>query len=393
MPAVAAAQISSFGSSVATRGGVTPAIDLPSAAYVGGGVDFGLSGPPSATGLLAFGASRSSWLGVPLPADLAALTGGQFAGIINVAIHVPLPLTFDVSGSAAFSIPPGPLVPGTFYAQLFSQEPATGALFGASSLGWGIDAQTAPVIRSLSTTTVGTGSPLTANGSSFPAAASDICVLLTNGRGVAGALVPQRSTGTSVVATVGSVAQPGAQAFVTVATGRGGYLDPRLAPSGVSFGPNDVHTWVSDGTPAVTFPAPVSISSRPRPGGRRVCTELYWTHDGTTGDLEMRIPTGLVCPPGTQIFLQFDAATCSGSFAFDYYHSITADATLSAFQCANRICQVVEQAFFERNPPENVSCNISIDPTTFEPLLLLSPPLGEMWDPATLYGYLALDCP
>lgn len=384
--ASSAAQVTSFGASCPTTTGVTPALDLPSSMYAGATVGLHMSGPPGALGFLIAGPSDSTWLGIPLPLDLALVTGGAFAGKLLVSPIVTVTPALDASGEAEAFFVVGS-AGQTLFLQLLVSDPASGMLIGASSLGWKAITQSSPTITGASPATAAVDTLVDVSGMDFPTDPTDICVQAKNAMGETSALLlPVSSDGSTLTAVVTAIAPGETEAFVTVMTGKSKFADPSIAPPGITFGPKDVRIWTSDGTPGTQATTPITLTPPlPPPANTSGCEEYTGCLEGS--NIEITIPFTETCPVGAMFRLQVDACAvntvfCGGAgntASFDYAATYTNTAVLSPAECAIAACVVFQTAFLTEECAF-VPCNVSVDGDG-NATIVISPPLTDAWKP------------
>ncbi|MEM7311381.1 MAG: hypothetical protein AAF682_32250 [Planctomycetota bacterium] len=374
-----------FGSPSPASDGFVPVMDPPSAVYVDGLVTVDLTGPPNTVGWMLLGTSNTSWAGLPLPLDLTLFGPALFDGTLLVAADVPVPVQFDQDGQAEgefFGCPVGVIL----FGQLATADPAAGQVVGAMSHGWSFSPQPGVAITGLSTTSVGAGSALDVLATDLPAEAKDLCVLGRDSTGAISAFMTAEDVSAQVLnADVAAITTGASEAFVTVMTGQGRYLDEGFAPPGIDYGPEDVRIWTSNGTPAEQFPVPLTL----QPSPADTCTDFYDGGVGPSGAIEITVPSTTVCPPNTRFELQIDADTVmtmfDGGTCFEYVGEQSNSARLTTADCAIAACTVFQQAFLDQHSVL-VFCNTSTD-AFGNVTIKISPPLGDSWGSFTFASF------
>jgi len=228
---------------------------------------------------------------------------------------------------------------------------------------------------------VGAGDEIRIQGAGFGRDTANLCSLVFDSAGrVVGMSRALATDGRELVTSVGAV-EPGATSGrIGIARGEGSTVPPTGLPADTIV--LDSWVWRANGGPELMMGSEITLDS---PSARAGCTTLYGTVQ-PSGNLEVTIPTGSTCPPGSTLRFQMDVSSSLGTLRFDTAISLQNTVAWDAATCASRVCAAFQLALFQRYGIFT-SCSTQID-AMGNVKLVLSPPPGEQF----LYGsvYLTL---
>lgn len=306
----------------------------------GGALSLGVSSAPDTAGLFFHGANAVQ---IPFGAGLRCV-GGSIQRT---------PVTVASGGVSSWTLPTDAFAPGsTRRFQYWFRDPSGGA--GGSNFsdavavtftGGGCDHMGVNVVTPTSATA---GSILQASGAGLGLEPEDLCVMLVNGNERAlSRATAANSTSMALRVEVIPAAMTSGQVMVMRGDGDSGV--PTGLPSDVSL-PVPAWTWSGDELNASALSSTSVALSPTFPLGP---CQYYWGTVGSDGALRVTLPGGSTCPPGATITMQLDASyrTGAGQFdkvSFDYAATYQSSVTLNPCECAQRICAVYQQAFFQQ---------------------------------------------
>lgn len=263
------------------------------------------------------------------------------------------PATIATGGAASWTLATDAFAPGsTRRFQYWFRDPSGGP--GGSNFsdavavtfsGGGCDHMGLNVVTP---TSAAAGSILQASGAGLGNDPDDLCVMLVNGNQRALSRATAANS-TSMALQVNVIPAAMTSGQVMVMRGAGDSSVPTGLPSDVTL-PVPAWTWRGEELNAAASSSTSVALSPTFPLGP---CQYYWGTVGSDGALRITLPGGSTCPPGATITMQLDAGyeTGAGLFdqvSFDYAASYQSSITLDPCQCAQRICAVYQQAFFQQ---------------------------------------------
>ncbi len=306
----------------------------------GGAISLGASSVPSTAGLFFHGPNA-----VQIP------FGNGFRCVGGTIQRTPV--TVASGGAAAWTLATDAFAPGsTRRFQYWFRDPSGGP--GGSNFsdavavtfsGGGCDHMGLNVVTP---TSAAAGSTLNVTGAGLGSDPEDLCVMLVNGNQRALTRATAANS-TSMALRVDVIPSAMTSGQVMVMRGDGDSSVPTGLPSDVSL-PVPAWTWSGEELNASALSS-ASVALAPTfPIGP---CQYYWGTVGTDGALRITLPGGSTCPLGATITMQLDASyrTGAGQFdkvSFDYAATYQSSITLNPCECAQRICAVYQQAFFQQ---------------------------------------------
>ncbi len=235
-----------------------------------------------------------------------------------------------------------------------------------------------PEVDSFGPSTGGLGTVVTITGDGFVEDPIDYCLQVRDPfNNTVGFMRATAATGTTLTGEILAAPSVVASGFLLITPGEGSEFVPSSIPPDVNV-VGDV--WLWEGDMADTVVAPELFSFDPG-GGDDDSSGPCQYHYGflnTAGNLQIVFPFGgNPCPVNTQFTLQMDIGSSLGTVSLDYNACIENTVPLSAVDCASKVCQLFQQAYFDVSG-QFVPCSVSV--VGSEVQIIVSPPFGETWN-------------
>jgi len=216
------------------------------------------------------------------------------------------------------------------------------------------------------------GDLITVVGRGFGNDPLDICVLI---RGEDGNVVAfsraETAQDTQLTVRVNAIV-PGETSGTIVATrGSGQEFFPQNLPENIILRDPGTWVWVPNGGLTTRAAQPITLA----PGGgagAQSCTSFYGTVT-PVGTAEVTLPVGTTCPANTEFIIQADANSTTGNLIFDYFAPMSNTTALPLVACANALCGVFQQAFFQA-AGILISCTTQVSPGGDVTIVVSAPP-------------------
>jgi hypothetical protein len=262
-----------------------------------------------------------------------------------------------------------------FYMQYAVQD--AGAVKGASLSNALRGLTPGPVLLTgLSNNDPNVGDAIEVYGGNFGNDPDDICALIVDDSGsIVGFTRAQSASGDTMTTVLGGVRPGSTTGRLMVNTGDGAVVPPQTTPpAGVTVLGGG--TWVLPSDPADASLLDVEIDLVPNLGQDYQSTMFYQYLFGeldSNGWIELPMPEG-DCPPGTEFWFQFDAASSGGTISVDTGAGLALTSTVDSLTCATYLCQEFQLAVLAKTG-QLVTCI----PNSSNNTIRLLPPPSETW--------------